>query len=549
MHEAPARDEGSAKDASDTGGVVSCAESESLVVCVFLFYATSSAHMFSEFFCKGGPTTVIVAWGGLLVVVGYSMFMAWIKAQINDFYSDFYDLMQASGNLVGDFASGSGPTLGDYRAQVWEQLARFARIVAPLVSVAPAAKWARSAWAFAWRAALMKSYLKAWDISKEPIEGASQRLHEDTQRFCAALQGCVATLLDAVFTLAVFTPILFDLSKQIAPPVSMGPLRCMWLWLLAFAAAVIGLGGAAFFGQKLVDLEVNNQRVEAAYRKDLVLLETTPAVIVGIPCRDPVPSTARVAIATPSTTRSGDAVTLASLGAQSQPHAQSAQQQQQTYAPWLYFAITLQRLRQNYHALFRHFTLLNYWLTLFDQTMVIFPYLVAAPLLFADDPTVRITLGTLVKMSNSFDKVFGSLSIISENWGAVNEFRSVLRRLREFETKLYFNSRPTSTNCLLPSHEASEHDGDGGGSGGGSGARRRSRRGASRSESLRHVSHTRTNSDDDAALPHGCAISSVNTELVVVEGGPVSLHTTYGEGQETTEDGDNRYDSRFDMHV
>ena len=447
--------------------------------------------MFSEFFWRSGFKTACVAWGGLVVVLGYSMFLAWIKAQINDFYSDFYDLMQEAGTIgnYNDYASGEGPSLADYRARVWEQLARFARIVAPLVTASPVAKWARSAWAFAWRAALMKSYLKAWDISREPIEGASQRLHEDTQRFCNALQGCLATLLDAIFTLAVFTPILVDLSHRIAPPVALGALRGIWLWALAFAAALVGLGGAAFVGQKLVQLEINNQKVEAVLRKDLVLLETTPAVIVGIPCRD-------------------DDDDNGGGGGATQP------QQQHYYSPWLYFRPTLKSLRKNYHALFRHFSLLNFWLSVFDQTMVILPYVVAAPLLFADDPATRITLGTLVKMSNSFDKCFSSLSIIAENWGAIVDFRSVLHRLREFEAKLYLHRPRKHSNCLLP---AQEH--------GRNGAR-------AHSEAL---AHTR-------AHGHCGAVATSSTELVVVNGGPLQIHTTYGDGGDDPDD-------RFDMRV
>jgi len=69
--------------------------------------------------------------------------------------------------------------------------------------------------------------------------------------------------------------------------------------------------------------------------------------------------------------------------------------------------------------------------------MVIAPYAIVAPLVFASDPDKRITLGTLIKLSNSFEKVFSSLSVISENWGAINDFRSTYRRLREFEAKLY----------------------------------------------------------------------------------------------------------------
>ena len=45
----------------------------------------------------------------------------------------------------------------------------------------------------------------------------------------------------------------------------------------------------------------------------------------------------------------------------------------------------------------------------------------------------------LVQTSNSFNKVFSSLSIVSENWGGINEWRSTLVRLREFERELYMD--------------------------------------------------------------------------------------------------------------
>jgi ABC-type long-subunit fatty acid transport system fused permease/ATPase subunit len=383
--------------------------------------------MFREFFCSRSCFTLGVAWFGLVGVVGYSVFLAWVKREINEWYNTFYDLMASAGtaallegtNNATDevYASpaevGSGlffpaappsspgaPTLADYRVRVGDELRAFAWIVAPLVCVSPAAKWVRSAWAFSWRMALMRGYLRAWDEKREPIEGASQRLHEDSQRFASALMGCLVTVLDACFTLIVFTPVLLDLSERIAPPMDMGFLRGMWLWILAAGAAVGGLGGAVIFGKHLVGLEVQNQLVEALLRKDLVLLETTPAVIVG----------------------------------------QTIEQQQ--YAPWRFFEETLRRLYRNYHALFRHFSLLNTWLSFYDQVMTLLPYFVAAPLLFAADPERRITLGTLIQMSNSFEKVFSSLSVVAENWGAVNEFRSVLVRLREFERKLYHGGAP-----------------------------------------------------------------------------------------------------------
>jgi len=171
-------------------------------------------------------------------------------------------------------------------------------------------------------------------------------------------------------------------------------------------------------------------------------------------------------------------------------------------------------MHKNYHALFRHFSLLNFWLSLFDQTMVILPYVAAAPLLFADDPANRLTLGTLVKVSNSFGKVFSSLSVIAESWGDVNSFRSVYRRLREFERKLYLHRpRKKRNNCLLlPVRATSLPPPLEPPLAGGAPRRRRER---SRSRSRVIIS----SSSSEAAASDGRA----HTELV-----PVAVHTSYG---------------------
>ena len=372
--------------------------------------------MFTQFFRDSGPRTCCYAWAGLLVVMGYSAFSAWTSARVNEFYNEFYDLLQH--RVAEEAETGSGAfereegeeDLAALRGEVWAQLAGFGMIVLPLVFANPVARWVRSAWAFAWRVALMRAYLDAWDVALDPIEGASQRLHEDTQRFCNALQGCLGAMLDATFTLIVFAPILVDLSRTIHPPDWLRPLEAGWLLTVAYMAASVGLAGAMIAGKQLVDLEVNNQRVEASLRRDLVVLETAPNTLFGDPPVDV------------------DASPRSSRGFRDRGACAS---------PLLFFSLTLKRLATNYHALFRNFAALNLWLTAFDQIMVLLPYVIAGPLLFADDPAERITLGTLVKLSNSFHKVFGSLSIVAENWSLVNEFRSVVRRLREFEARLF----------------------------------------------------------------------------------------------------------------
>ena len=90
--------------------------------------------------------------------------------------------------------------------------------------------------------------------------------------------------------------------------------------------------------------------------------------------------------------------------------------------------------------LFANFALFNTWISAYDQTMTIVPYALAAPLMFAA-PGNRITLGTLMQVSNAFDKVFGAMAVVSENWAAVNDFRSTVHRLREFERHVYARKR------------------------------------------------------------------------------------------------------------
>ena len=65
--------------------------------------------MFVEFFCRARWQTLLVAWGGLIGVLGYSVFLAWVKSSINTFYSEFYDTLQMAGSIaLGSDSEGSG---------------------------------------------------------------------------------------------------------------------------------------------------------------------------------------------------------------------------------------------------------------------------------------------------------------------------------------------------------------------------------------------------------------------------------------------------------
>ena len=67
------------------------------------------------------------------------------------------------------------------------------------------------------------------------------------------------------------------------------------------------------------------------------------------------------------------------------------------------------------------------------------PFFLAGPRLFDFDHPVD--MGVLVQVADAFQRVFSAMSVGMNNWAAVNDFRSVLRRLREFEAHLPQDSR------------------------------------------------------------------------------------------------------------
>ena len=72
---------------------------------------------------------------------------------------------------------------------------------------------------------------------------------------------------------------------------------------------------------------------------------------------------------------------------------------------------------------------------MYNQTMVIVPYLLMGPGLF----TGAMTLGVLIQTSSAFREVQSSFSLFLQNWTRITELRSIYRRLSEFETAIGFN--------------------------------------------------------------------------------------------------------------
>lgn len=338
--------------------------------------------MIREFFCSGPRRRCAFAWGGLLVFVLYSLFKAWLKWALNGWYATFYDELQDV-----DPGSGDAGHFAAKRAAVRDELIRFAWIVTPAVVVHPVAKWIASVWRFAWRMALVRSYLVHYDVTVPPIEGAAQRIHEDTTRFESGIYSCVTMVLDSFLTLVIFVPVLLEVGAKAHPVGWDWP---PWLLTIASSAAWSGLAVSMYVGRHLVWLEVQNQRVEAQFRTKLVLLEQVPAQVVGaLPPGDDGDDG-----------NNGRNGVVRVDGAQFRDvDLRSPRPRPRPVPPSSAFGLVLMHLWENYRRLFKNFAAFNTWISLYDQILVITPYLLVAPLMFAENPADRISLGTLMKVA------------------------------------------------------------------------------------------------------------------------------------------------------
>lgn len=269
----------------------------------------------------------------------------------------------------------------------------FLCIALPYVIIATINIYFASIYAFKWREAMTFDYLKFWKQKDDNIEGSSQRIQEDIYNFSKIVEQLGLAFIKALMTLIAFIPILWTLSDQISHSLSQNLSKDSLFYFLVnldgflvYIALLISLGGLIiswFIGIKLPGLEYNNQKAEAAFRKELVFAEDN----------------------------------------------------RKQYAKNETMIELFIGLKFNYHRLFLHYGYFNIWLILFKQILVIVPFLIIAPSLF----TGVIGLGIVMQINNAFDQVRTSFSVFIENWTTITQLRSIYKRLNEFEKNISYS--------------------------------------------------------------------------------------------------------------
>lgn len=225
-----------------------------LCVGVFaLFWFKVAPHRWQNWSILGTALIVFVTW-----------FMVQVSVAINAWYAPFYDLIQNALSAphkvtLSQFYNGIGVFLG-------------IALIAVLVAVMN--NFFVSHYIFRWRTAMNEYYMAHWQRLRH-IEGAAQRVQEDTMRFSTTLEDMGVSFLNAVMKLIAFLPILVTLSAHVPELPIVGHIP-YGLVVAAIVWSLMGTGLLAVVGIKLPGLEFKNQRVEAAYRKELVYGEDNP---------------------------------------------------------------------------------------------------------------------------------------------------------------------------------------------------------------------------------------------------------------------------------
>ena len=328
--------------------------------------------MLKSFFCS--RKWLLWAWGGLFILLSSLWAQVSLTVAINAWYGGFYDLMQNSATYFDKSQVGID--------LFYDKLYDFCILAMPYVIIATITNWFTRVYGLRWREAITFDYLPKWRNVTEDIEGASQRIQEDTHKFAEIIENLGLQIVRSIMTLIAFIPVLWELSaKTDIPFFGMEGGSLVWY------ALVISIGGLIitwFVGAKLPGLEYNNQKVEAAYRKELVFGEDDKS----------------------------------------------------NYAKPETILELFTGIRFNYQRLFNHYGYVDVWVNSYDQFMVIVPYLLVGPGLF----TKLITLGVVVQVSNAFRKVHEGFGVFLYQFTSITELRSIWKRLKEFESSLsHFN--------------------------------------------------------------------------------------------------------------
>ena len=307
------------------------------------------------------------SWIGSITILSSLWFQVKIDVKINEWFGEFYDMIQKA------LAKPNAITIDEY----WASLLSFITLAAIYVGVAVVISFFTSHYLFRWRESMVEWYHSVYDKARK-IEGASQRVQEDTIKFSRIMEGLGTSLIEALMILVEFMPILFGLSVSI-PIFFFGD----WDYGLIVGALIWSIGGTIFLIGlglilRLVGVEYDLQKKEAAYRKILVVAEDDGSI---------------------------------------RPKSLNE---------------LFEGVRQIHYLSYIRYLYFNIGRIAYLQANVLSAYVFLAPAIVAG----AVSLGVMQQIIRAFGRVEGSMQYILKAWPTIIELASVYKRLREFESKI-----------------------------------------------------------------------------------------------------------------
>lgn len=301
---------------------------------------------------------------GTLFIVGVTWFRVQLDVRINEWFGGFYDTIQKALGTPG------AVTFEQILGYLWT----FAGIAGVAILAAVILEFFLRHYVFRWRTAMNDYYTSRWAEVRH-IEGASQRIQEDTMRFARIMETLGTALLQSLMTLFAFLPLLWVMSEKVSELPWLGAIPHSLVWV-ALIWSLFGTGLLALVGIRLPGLEFNNQKVEAAYRKELVFGE---------------------------------------------------EYEDRAKPPTL--AHLYKDVRANYFTLFRNYLYFDVAKWSYLQFGVLIPYIAMGPTIAAG----AITLGVMQQIMRAFDRVEVSFQFLVNSWATIVELLSIYKRLNAFE--------------------------------------------------------------------------------------------------------------------
>ncbi|HSH71590.1 MAG TPA: peptide antibiotic transporter SbmA [Methylophilaceae bacterium] len=341
---------------------------------LFYAYYALCVGLFALFWFKFKPSRwqwwSIVGSAFILFSTYYSV---QVSVAINNWRRPFFDAVQGA----------LSPNAKVTTQQLYDLLIIFAEIAFIAIVVYVITRFVVSHYIFRWRTAMNDYYTAQWAQLRH-IEGASQRVQEDTMRFSTTMETLGVSMVESIMTLFAFLPVLWSLSAYVSELPLFGNIPAP-LFTAAIAWSVFGTLLLAAVGVKLPGLEFKNQRVEAAYRKELVYGEDDH--------------------------NRAQPPTLKELFAD---------------------------VRKNYFRLYFHYMYFNVARSLYLQADNIFAYLILVPTIVAG----KITFGILQQILTAFSQVSNSFQYLVNSWTTIVELISIYKRLSAFEAAIKHEPLP-----------------------------------------------------------------------------------------------------------